>query len=167
MLIIIPLLLFGILLYHYFDWRIFNYSNLNSATHRGGVSRLTWNTLANFYVTNPKRFRYETICLEDYNLLKTSTCYLIFNSGSSWTKTHWYNEYYDNSDKIVRIQLSFLDFLKFKWKRKHLSANSGGGTETIINAVNRDIKAKREIAKKQMEQATKEIKEIAERLNNK
>lgn len=90
----------------------------------------------------------------------TSCSYLICNTGSYWKKKS-YADYWENQN-IVRIQLSFIDFCKFKWRMNHQKFTSGSGIDDIIEATKRDIKAKEEIAKKQIETA-KEINEQVKR----
>ena len=141
------------------DWRSFNYSNLNSRSY-GHVTRLTWKQVKNFYSINPTRWKFENILREDYQVVTTTIRFLLYNTGDRWHKS--IDGLYDESFKIVRIQLSLIDYIKFRINIIHPKDDEG--LTIILNTVNSDIEVVRAEAQRQIEEATKSMKEIKDRV---
>lgn len=142
-------------------WLRFNYGHLRSKSH-GTAVRLTWKNLVSFYHSNPRRWRYEKIVQQDWTSLQTTLKFLLFNSGDEWrTVPCW--DFYANANKIVRVQLSYFNFLRFHFNRLFIHKKTDG-LELILSAVQRDIKDLQAIANKQINQANDEMEEIKQRL---
>ena len=142
------------------SWRSFNYSNLNSISY-GHTTRLTWQQVKDFYSLNPKRWKFEPIILEGWNSTTTTTKFLLYNTGDKWSK-YAFQEVYDEPLKIVRVQLSLLDYIKFRINMNH--PKNDEGLAIILDTVSSDIELVRAEAQRQIEEATKSMKEIKDRV---
>lgn len=148
----------GFLIYKYGR---FNYSDMESITF-GTTAKLKWHQVKTIYNSNPRRWRFEKIVEQGYSTIETSYKALLFNAGDAWEK-EWIGEGYHHADKIVRIQLSFIDYIKFLVTKKFKPANTKG-IEMILKATQADIDALAKIANIQIKEANDEMQEIKERI---
>ena len=92
--------------------------------------------------------------------MTTTIRFLLYNTGDRWHKS--IDGLYDESFKIVRIQLSLIDYIKFRINMIHPKDDEG--LTIILNTVNSDIEVVRAEAQRQIEEATKSMKEIKDRV---
>lgn len=128
----------------------------------GNTVKLKFSMVQNLYRVNPKKWRYEKIFYNSDSKL------LLYNSESdNWpTKRSFFGDYsYENRNKIIRIRLSFIDYLKFLWCIKH-SSNDSEGLELITSSVQKDINILKKEADKQIKQANEIMNTIKENLDD-
>lgn len=106
---------------------------------------LKWKTLKDLYSVNPERWKYE-----EYDKWKRNS-YLSYNANEDCSK---------NKDKIVQIQLSFVDFLKLKWFASRNQGFSSPGTELLLTTVQEDIDELRKRSEKQIQESLQIMDEI-------
>lgn len=140
------------LIISYIEYRIFNYGDINSISY-GSVAKLKWNQVKAIYNSNPKRWRFSPIVEQGYNFIETHYKALLFNAGNAWG---------ENNRQIVRIQLSFFDYLKFLHAKKHKINGYSKGIEMILQATQKDINDLTKMANKEIQNAKYQIEEIKE-----
>lgn len=156
--IIILLIGLGFLVHKY---RRFNYGDMQSITF-GTTAKLKWHQVKTIYNSNPSRWRFEKIVEQGYSTIETSYKALLFNSGNAWQK-EYFGEGYQNADKIVRIQLSFIDYIKFLIAKKFKHADTRG-IEMVLRATQADIDALAKAANIQIKEANDQMQEIKDRI---
>ena len=142
------------------SWYSFNFHNLNSKSY-GHITTLTWKQVKDFYAVNPKRWRFEPIVIEECETLTTNNKFLLYNTGTRWSKLI-YNSIYEEASKIIRVQLSFIDYLKFMHYSDYPKDNEG--LSMVLDTVSKDIDVIKAEAQNQIKEAAKNMKEIRERM---
>lgn len=141
--------------------RRFNYSDMQSISF-GPAAKLKWHQIKTIYHSNPRRWRFEKIIEQGYSTIDTSYKALLFNAGDAWQKNDW-DDGYKNAGKIVRIQLSFIDYLKFLIAKK-FGYTDTRGLEMILKATQSDIDIIAREANIQIREANDQMEEIKERI---
>lgn len=147
----------------FIKWLCFNYNHLKSISYSGETAKLKYRTLCNFYHSNPKRWRYEQIVRTHFMHTKNYVKILLFNSGDNWKTDDFYDTYCDKN-RIIRVQLSFIDYIRFLWDKTFTKNIPTKGMNMILEAVQEDIKVLSDIAQDNIEKAEKDMKDIELRL---
>lgn len=146
-------LLILLMIFHSKYWT-FNYSDINSVSY-GSVAKLKWNQVKAIYNSNPKRWRFSPIIEQGYNFIETPYKALLFNAGNAWG---------EDNRQIVRIQLSFFDYLKFLYAKRHKIGKYSKGIEMILKATQKDINDLSKMANEEIRTANYQIEKIEKSL---
>lgn len=146
----------------YKKFKAFNneYADSGSLSY-GQTAKLDWSTIRKIYFVNKKRWRYEKVSSSNCRSRSDYPC-LLYNTGDVWAKAYddlWGNPYYKNRNKIVRVQLSFPDYVKFMWAKK-FAKTKDIGSEMILASAQEDIEALRNKALNQIQEAQKQMAQV-------
>lgn len=133
-----------IIIFLIFKWWWFSYGNERSDTFKFSA-QLKWKQVKSIYHSNPNRWRFEKIIKPDYFTITTSTKYLLYDTGIG---------------KIVRIRLSFIDYIKFLIAKTCSYGKDTEGLELILESVKKDIEHLSEMANEEIKSANKQIETI-------
>ena len=149
------------------NWWKFNHP-LDSEISLGGyrITRMDWDTIFSVIPLDPKKWKYTAI----YRYLSgdSSHTHLVYSPTGNWNRRSLTSTF-DEANKMIVIQLSFFDYLKFrKYQRNKEKLTQQEEERAKIKADN-EIKmmilenAQKDI-NKMREQAAKEIEKSAEYL---
>lgn len=132
----------------YGNYTEFNNGRVGACTgnYYGHTAKLKWKSIKSLYPLNRARWRYRPITNAWGNKVRC----LLFNAGDQWEDSGYYG--YKNSDQIVRVQLSLIDFIKFRLKSK-FTKEQDLGTELILQTSQKDIDKIRQSAERELDKA--------------
>lgn len=125
------------------------------------VAKLRWKTIKSLYKINKQRWRYEPVVSKDGKYRSEGLC-LLYNSGDEWIHSESKKKKilpYLNKVDIVRVQLSFLDYIKFLWAST-FAREMDIGTEMILTSAQEDIDKITELAMTRIEESQKIIDDV-------
>lgn len=139
----------------------FNTVHADESGSHGQVTKLKWKTIKDIYRISKWRWRYEEVVSSDGWKHSITPC-LLYNAGDGWSKNktipHTVYPYY-NKDKIIRIQLSFKDYIKFLWAKK-FAKEKDLGAEILFATAQADIDKVRDKARAEIEEGQRIMAEI-------
>lgn len=136
----------------YKSFRNFNNGN-NKSLSFGETTTIDWKTLKDIYRVKPNRWRYESVIRPNCCYQMSEDKVLLYDAGENW----------DDRLKIVRVQLSFIDWVKFNWhKRKPRQTK---GIELILDTAQDDIFELKSLARKEIDQANEQMQEIQKKIS--
>lgn len=160
----IPTILSGVTFINRF--KDFNNIFVDDSGSHGLVTKLKWKTIKDLYYINKSRWRYEEIVNQNSERRSNVFC-LLYNTGDDWTKDtikHHKVYPYKNKKKIIRIQLSFIDYIKFCLARKFVREKDLG-TELILKSAQADIAKVKEEALAKIEEGQKMMMDLIDQHN--
>lgn len=155
----------------YVVWAIFNMQKLSppkEVQEYSEIVRMPFRQIRQIYALNPERLKYQQVHVKysctGYNKTKDSYLLLNYADNALWTIGRYPFEREWNSQKIVAIEMTPLEAIKFKIaKKKH--PNNSKTQELILKAMQGDINRLREKAQIEIDQA-REITERVARCTN-
>lgn len=117
------------------DYKLFNYATGEKEFDYTTVAKLKWKNVVQFYRVNPDRWDYRNLTEFKIYGIPTHTDFkvLLFNTQDKW-----------NAEGTVRVQLSFLGYICFRFAKKFKQPDDSYGVKLIINTVQQDVDLLRE-----------------------
>ena len=141
--------------------KCFNETFADASGSHGKVARLKQKTIKTIYKLSKWRWRYEEVTSPGGSRYSRYEC-LLYNTGDEWIKdtTNKCTVYpYRNKDEIIRVQLSFFDYLKFLWAKKFYKEKDVGA-ELILTTAQRDVERLQEAALREIQEGQKLMQEV-------